>query len=254
MAPSGSRFLAPARPRVFAHRGLALDVTENTLLAFERALAAGATHLETDVQLSRDGQPVVSHDPVLRRPGGISVRIDEAPLARLQQIDLGQGQAMPSLAEALEAFPGALFNIDIKAPAAAEAVATTVRDAGAVDRVLLTSFSDRTRIRAVSLLPGVASSPGVARLRIAVPAVRAGWRQAVARALRGCVAVQVPERARGLRIVTPAFIDAMHRAGVEVHVWTVNEPADMARLLDWGVDGLVTDRCDLASAVIASRG
>jgi glycerophosphoryl diester phosphodiesterase len=238
---------------VFAHRGLALDAPENTLLSFERALAAGATHLETDVHLSGDGHPVLSHDPVVRGPAGTAIRIDQAPLATLQRFDLGQGESMPTLAEALAVFPGALFNIDIKAAAAAEAVAATVRDAGAVERVLLTSFSDSTRLRAVSLLPGVASSPGVARLRLAVPAARAGWRRLLARSLRGCVAVQVPERTRTLRIVTPAFIRAIHDAGVEVHVWTVNEPTDMARLLDWGVDGLVTDRCDLAVEVIASR-
>lgn len=251
MAPSG--FLTTARPRVFAHRGLALDAPENTLLAFERALAAGATHLETDVQLSGDGHPVLSHDPVARGPGGAAIRIDETPLGTLQQFDLGQGEAMPTLAGALAALPDALFNIDVKAPAAAEAVAVAVRDAGAIGRVLLTSFSDSTRLRAVSLLPGVASSPGVARLRVAVPAVRVGWRQLLARSLRGCVAVQVPERTRTVRIVSPAFIRAVHDVGVEVHVWTVNDPDDMARLLDWGVDGLVTDRCDLAVEVIASR-
>lgn len=249
----GSRFLASATPRVLAHRGLAIDAPENTLLAFARALAAGASHLETDVQLSRDGHPVISHDPVVQTAGEPPLRIDRMRLADLQRIDLGQGETLPSLSEALARFPDALFNIDIKAPSAAEAVATVVRDAGAVDRVLLTSFSDATRLRAVSLLPGVASSPGAARLRLVVPAARAGSRQVTARALRGCVAVQVPERTRALRIVTPSFIRAMHDAGVEVHVWTVNEPADMARLLDWGVDGLVTDRCDLAAEVIASR-
>lgn len=253
MPAAGSRFLAPATPRVFAHRGLALDAPENTLLAFEKALAAGATHLETDVQISADGHPLISHDAVIRPSGGPPVRIDQLPMARLQRFDLGRGQAVPSLHEALTAFPDALFNIDIKAARAAVAVAETVRDTHAVDRVLLTSFSDATRLRAVSRLPGVASSPGVARLRLAIPAVRTGWAPLVSRALRGCVAVQVPERMRALRIVTPRFIRAMHEAGVEVHVWTVNEPADMVRLLDWGVDGLVTDRCDLAVEVIAAR-
>jgi len=237
---------------VLAHRGLATDAPENTLLAFERALAAGATHLETDVQQSSDGHPLISHDPVVSTAGQ-AVRLDTLPLAEVQRIDLGQGQTLPTLAEALAAFPDALFNIDIKAPAAAEGVAAVVRDAGATDRVLLTSFSDATRLRALALLPGVASSPGVSRLRLAVPAVRARWQAGVRRAVRGCVAVQVPERTRALRIVTPAFIRAMHDARVEVHVWTVNDPGDMARLLDWGVDGLVTDRCDLAVEVIASR-
>lgn len=253
MATASSRFLAPATPRVFAHRGLAVDAPENTLLAFSHALTAGATHLETDVQLSRDGHPLISHDPVVRASQGRAVRIDHVSLADLQRIDLGHGQVVPSLADALRSFPDALFNIDIKDPAAAEAVAAVVRDAEASHRVLLTSFSDATRLRAVRLLPGVASSPGVSRLRRVIPAARAGWGAVVRRALVGCVAVQVPERTRALRVVTPAFVRAMHEEGVEVHVWTVNDPADMGRLLDWGVDGLVTDRCDLAAEVIASR-
>ena len=249
-----SAFLSTSRPRVLAHRGLAVDAPENTLLAFLSALSNGATHLETDVHLSRDKIPVLSHDPDLTRLVGSAVRVDQLTLAELKRIDLGHGQTFASLSEALDAFPEALFNIDVKADAAPEPTATAIGQATAIPRVLVTSFSERRRRSTVELLPGVATSPSAAVLRAVIPATTLHLDSAVRRRLTGFAAVQVPERVKRLRIVTPRFVDAMHAAGVEVHVWTVNEPAAMTRLLDLGVDGLVTDRCDIAAEVIASRG
>ncbi|MGO4691709.1 glycerophosphodiester phosphodiesterase family protein [Glaciibacter sp. 2TAF33] len=249
-----SAFLATSRPRVLAHRGLAVDAPENTLLAFLSALSHGATHLETDVHLSLDGVPVLSHDPDLTRLGGRTVRIDQLTMAELRRIDLGGGQAFASLAEALDAFPDARFNIDVKSDAAPEATAAALIKARAIPRVLVTSFSERRRRRTVDLLPHVATSPSAAVLRSVIPAAALHADSAVRRGLAGFAAVQVPERVRSVRIVTPRFVDAVHAAGVEVHVWTVNEPDAMTRLLDLGVDGLVTDRCDVAAALIAGRG
>lgn len=242
-----SVFLAAPYPRVFAHRGFAQLAPENTLLAFVKALAGGATHLETDVHVSLDGIAVISHDPDLAGLGR-DVRIDQLTMTELKRINLGYGQSFTSLADALEAFPGALFNIDIKSDAAVEPTARAIRDQRATGRVLATSFNEARRRHAVSLLPGVvssASSPLVAR---AVAATNLGLTSLVRRTLQGCVAVQVPERVGPVHIVTPRFIAMMHKVNVEVHVWTINDPGDMIRLLDSGVDGLVTDRTDLAVA------
>ena len=248
-----SGFLTPTGPRVFAHRGLAVDAPENTLLAFLKALSAGATHLETDVHASLDGIAVISHDADLVRMVGRNVRLDQFTFAELKRINLGAGQTFSSLSEALEAFPDARFNIDVKADAAAEPTARAILSAKATDRVLITSFSEDRRRRVVRLLPGVATSASAAVVVIAFLAAMIGLNWLARRSLRGFVAVQVPERVWIMRVVTPRFIRAMHLSGVEIHVWTVNEPSAMKRLLDLGVDGIVTDRCDLAMALIAER-
>ena len=253
MSGESSGFLASAGPHVFAHRGLALEAPENTLVAFRSALSAGATHLETDVHATLDGIAVISHDADLTRLAGEPGRIDKIAMAELTRVDLGAGHSFASLAEALDALPDARFNIDVKSDAAAEPTARAVLAANAVHRVLITSFSEDRRRRTVGLLPGVATSASAPVVVRAFLASALGLVEPARRALRGFSAVQVPERTRLVRIVTSRFVRAMHAQGVEVHVWTVNEPSAMRRLLDLGVDGIVTDRCDLAVTVIAER-
>lgn len=239
-------YLDTAWPRVLAHRGFALDAPENTLLAFQRALDVGATHLETDVHASADGAAILCHDPDLSRLTGRPDRIGELTLDELQAIDLGHGQCLTTLDEALTTFPDARFNIDVKDAAAIEPTAAAIMANQAIERVLVTSFSARRRRAITALLPGVASSAdGAAVLRV-VLGTRFGIRSMVSNALDGLIGLQIPERHLGLRVLTPRLIDAVHAAGAEVHVWTVNDPAVMRRLLAAGVDGLVTDRADLA--------
>jgi glycerophosphoryl diester phosphodiesterase len=249
----GAGFFDPPLPRIFGHRGLALDAPENTPLAFEAALKAGASHIETDVHASLDGVAVISHDPDLSRLLGRAVRVDELTMAELALIDLGKGQSFVSLADGLRLFPGVRFNIDIKTESAERPAAESILAAGAVSRVLITSFDEGRRSRTVSALPGVASSASASRILLAVVGAKLGIRAIVRHALRGLNAVQVPERSGLIHVVTPRVIRAVHAAGLEFHVWTINDPDDMKRLLDLGVDGLVTDRCDLARAIVDSR-
>lgn len=246
-------FLAGARPRVFAHRGLAIDAPENTLLAFLKALNAGATHLETDVQATLDGVAVISHDADLSRVAGRDIQVNQLTVAELRRIDLGHGQCFVSLDELLEAFPDARLNIDVKSDDAVGPTAAAIIRHRATDRVLITSFSENRRRRTAALLPGVASSASSSGVVRAVFAAKLGLTRSTRRAVRGLRAVQIPERSNGVRLVTPRVISALHAAGVEVHVWTVNDPRHMSRLLDMGIDGIVTDRTDLAVALIASR-
>lgn len=246
-------FLSGPLPRIIAHRGLAIEAPENTLLAFLRALNAGATHLETDVHASADGVAVISHDPDLSRTAGRSAEIGSLTMAELRRVDLGHGQGYCSLADALDAFPEARFNIDIKDAGSALPAAQAILDARATDRVLITSFDERRRRAAADVLPGVASSASVRNVLFAIIAAKLGIAPLVRRVLRGLVAVQIPERRGFLRLVTARTVSVLHRAGAEVHVWTVNEPQQMTRLLDLGVDGLVTDRCDVLKALVDSR-
>ncbi|MEO9096024.1 MAG: glycerophosphodiester phosphodiesterase family protein [Microbacteriaceae bacterium] len=240
-------------PRIFAHRGLALEAPENTLLAFLKALTSGATHLETDVQVTSDGIAVLSHDPSLLRLTGRQIRIDRLRMSDLAHIDLGDGQSFTSLAAALDAFPDARFNIDVKAKAAPAAVVHAVNAVRAKHRVLITSFSEARRRATVDAIPGVASSASTARVIPILAAAAARMRAATKRAAAGLQAVQIPQRKGPVPLVTAGMVRSVHAAGLEVHVWTVNDPAEMSRLLALGVDGLVTDRCDLASAVIWPR-
>lgn len=237
---------------MLAHRGLALDAPENTLLAFSNAVEVGVSYVETDVHVSRDGVAVISHDPTLRRVAGRRVRIADLNMDELRGVDLGRGQGFSALADALDAFPELRLNIDVKVEGALAPTVDALRRARAAPRVLLTSFSDGRRRRAARLLPEVVTSAGRAGVVGALRAARSGP-DAMRRALRGARALQVPERAGRIPIVTRRFVAAAHEAGTEVHVWTVNDPSVMTRLLDLGVDGLVTDRADLALPLVEAR-
>lgn len=251
-------FSASARPRVLAHRGLvpigSEGVVENTAAAFAAAHAAGIAYVESDCHLTVDGRVVLFHDDDLSRVANDPRPVAAVTLAELERI-MGDRGGLLTLSEALDAFPTLRFNLDVKAPDAAAHVGRDV--ARHSDRVLLTSFSDRRRRAALAAARAAggepATSAGTATIARLLGAVASRSPQLVRRALAGIDAVQVPERRGRLRIVTTRLVDAVQRAGAEVHVWTVNSPDDMTRLLDLGVDGLVTDRADLARDVIAAR-
>lgn len=227
-----------------------MEAPENTLLAFVKALSVGVTHIETDVRATRDGIAVVSHDADLHRVAGRSSLVAEHSMAELREVDLGFGQGFCSLAEALDGLPDARFNIDIKSADAVAPTVSAILATGAVNRVLVTSFSERRRAAAVRALPGVATSASARVFLPALVAGKTGVTPLLRRGLRGVDAVQVPERALKLRVTTERMVRRFHSAGVEVHVWTINEPVEMARLLSIGVDGIVTDRADLAMEML----
>lgn len=259
MTPPPSRrgelpYFTPAPPRVLAHRGLALEAPENTLLAFAKAVALGVTHVETDVHGSADGVSMVSHDPDLTRLAGRRVQVGQLTSHELRRIPLGGGQHFCSLADALDAFPETRFNIDIKASSAIAPTVKAIRDARATDRVLIGSFSPERRTAVVRQLPGVATSVSSRGAIAAVAAARApGGLPVLRRVLAGVHAVQFPLSILGMSTSTPRTIAAFHAAGVEVHLWTINDEPTMERLLDLGVDGIVTDRADLAVGVVERR-
>ncbi len=202
---------------------------------------------------SLDGVAVISHDPDLSRVAGRDVRIGQLTMDELREVRLGNDQGFASLAEALGAFPEALFNIDVKSADAVGPTIAAVLAAGATSRVLITSFSARRRLATMAGLRDVATSASAPAFLVALVAAAVGLHPIVRRALRSVDAVQVPVKALGLRVASPRIIRAFHRAGVEVHFWTINDAADMDRLLDLGADGLVTDRADLAIAVVEKR-
>jgi glycerophosphoryl diester phosphodiesterase len=245
-------YLDGPTPLAFAHRGGAAHGDENTAEAFARAVALGYRYVETDVHATADGVAVVFHDPTLQRVTGEAGRIDGLRWADVATVRVGGAAAVPRLDDVLAAWPQVRFNLDVKAAGGVEPTVRTVERAGAADRVLLASFSD-ARLRRLRALAGpkVATSlgqRGVARLWLAS---RAGRRVELPPTV---VAAQVPVRHSGIRVVDRRFVAYAHRIGLQVHVWTIDEPAEMHDLLDLGVDGIMTDHVDVLRDVYRSRG
>ncbi|MEF2979275.1 glycerophosphodiester phosphodiesterase family protein [Subtercola sp. YIM 133946] len=250
--PRSSYFDSPL-PRLLAHRGLATGATENTLGALRAAVDAGATYIELDVHASSDGEAIVAHDADLTRLVGRPDTIAGLTAKQLAELDLGDGSGFATLGEVLTALPEARINIDVKAAAAAAPAAQAILGADAIGRVLVTSFSGRRRRSAVRRLSGVATSASAGGFLVALVAAKLGMRPLVKFALRDVDAVQVPVRAAGLTVASARVVQSIHAAGVEVHIWTVNDPLQMASLLDLGVDGIVTDRIDIALGLVENR-
>ncbi|MDR6868209.1 glycerophosphoryl diester phosphodiesterase [Microbacterium resistens] len=248
-------------PRILAHRGLTTapggdpSVFDNSALAFAAAHAAGAEYVETDCRLTADGKVVLFHDETLERLLDDPRPLREVEAAELEERFAGRGGLL-TLSDALESFPTLRFNVDVKERAAAEAAGIAV--APHAQRVLLTSFSDATRraaVEAARRAGGVApaASPGQRTIALLRLSSLLRSKALARRILREVDAIQVPERFGPIRVLTPALLRLSHAAGVEVHVWTVNEPTRMAELIDGGVDGIVTDRVDLAITTLGRR-
>ncbi|MCM4078355.1 glycerophosphodiester phosphodiesterase [Paractinoplanes hotanensis] len=245
-------FLDAPTPLAFAHRGGAADGDENTVEAFERAVKLGYRYVETDVHATADGVAVVFHDSTLDRVTGQAGRISDLTWSGLQSVRIAGAALVPRLDEVLAAWPEIRFNIDIKADPGVAPTVDTILRSGAADRVLLASFSDR-RLAAVRALagPAIATSMGsrsVTRLRLA------SLIGAPLRLPSSVAAVQVPPRLGRITVVDRRFLALAHRLGLQVHVWTIDDPAEMIRLLDLGVDGIMTDRLTVLRDVYRARG
>lgn len=249
-----------APPLALAHRGGACDTAglarENTLAAFEAAAAAGYRYLETDVHLTADGVLIAFHDDELDRVTDGRGRIAQLSWDQVSRARIDGTEPVPTLRELLRALPQARVNIDLKADGTPEATLWALRELRATDRVCIGSFSSARlrRFRRLARRDGVATSAGplgVAALRL-LPAAVSRWLHTPG------LAYQVPvwHRLLGMRIevVTPGFVRVAHAIGRQVHVWTINDAAQMHRLFDLGVDGIVTDRLDLLAQVLADRG
>lgn len=234
--------LKPSGPLVFAHRGGSKIGPENTIEAFDRGIAAGADGLELDVHLSRDGVVVVHHDRLLDRTTRARGPVASRTAAELIGVDV------PTLRDVLERYPGTRMIIELKRPDAtlARAVVDEVRRAGAVEHVCLGSFSATALGAARASAPEIATSASKFEVRLAL--YRSWIHLAPGRV--PYQSFQVPETSGATRVVSPGFVKLAHDAGLIVQVWTVDAPEDMRRLLDWGVDGIISDRPDVAAQVV----
>lgn len=266
--------------RVFhwAHQGGAREGPSNTLYAMRRAIATGAHGLELDVHLTADGHLVVAHDDDLVRMTGVAGRIATSSLDHLRTLDaahqwvlgemaadglppedfelrndgshpVGPDLRIPTLQEVLDAFPGVPLNLEIKRWRGAWPLAKLLRGVKRDDIIVVSIrpwalWAFRLRARSVPVAP----SP------VGLVAVWLASRAGIPFPLRGAVAIQVPLRFRGRTVTDRRLVSAAHRAGLAVHVWTLDEAPDIGRALDLDVDGIMTDRPSVLAGALAARG
>ncbi len=250
-------------PLLIGHRGAAGLVPENTMASFRDAVDRWAVDMvELDVRASADGHCVVIHDPTLDRTTDGSGPVAGMRLAELQALDAGyrfqdeqgrypfrgQGLRIPTIHQVLEELPETPLTVEVKIGTAQTPLFQAIREHDAIDRVIVAGMRHEDR----SLFSGYggvrSGSTRDVRGFYLLHRLFAGrlWR-------RACDVFQVPERRGLLRLVTRRFVTDAARHGLPVHVWTVNDPDVMERLLDWGVDAIITDRPDLAARVLADR-
>jgi glycerophosphoryl diester phosphodiesterase len=257
-------FLERSTAIAFAHRGGGGEAPENTLPAFEAAVAMGYQYLETDVHLTRDGVLLAFHDSSLERLTDRTGRIGEMTLAEVRAADAGYafspdggdthpfrgiGVVIPTLEELLTRWDDVFLNIDAKADDTVEPLVDLVSRLNAFGRVCIGSFSDRRVARLRALARGrICSSMGQVSTGVAYLASRSGRMPSM-----HADCLQVPQR-WGLFRIDHRFVNAAHRAGLPVHVWTIDDEAEMEMLLDLGVDGIMTDRPRILKRVMEARG
>jgi glycerophosphoryl diester phosphodiesterase len=270
-------FLDHPRPMAFAHRGGAAHAPENSWQAFEHALGLGYWYLETDLQATADGVLIAFHDRTLDRVTDRGGRIARLPYRTVAEARIAGTEPIPRLDDLLAAWPDVRFNIDLKDAPVIEPLADVLRRTGSWDRVCVTSFSAarlRTARRVLDRPVCMAASPfGISMVRFGGPRGPRGESgpaqrrpaqapRRPAKAPRGAHLALAERMARaGVRcaqvpatVATPAFVGRAHALGLQVHAWTVNSPAVMGRLLDLGVDGIMTDQTVALRDVLISRG
>ena len=246
---------------VFAHRGGAKLAPENTMAAFANGVVLGSDGLECDVHLSRDGVPVVIHDRTLDRTTNATGPVADRTAAELATVDAGyhfhnlagqrefrgRGIGVPSLEELLRSFPvRTIIEMKDGSSALACAVVNAIARTGAGDRVCVGSFHHRGLEALRRLDPRIATSASKPEVRWTL---YRSWCRWPFHARRVYEAFQVPERAGRVRVISPAFVRQAHREHARVDAWVVDRAEDMERLFSWGVDGVITDRPDVAVQV-----
>ncbi|HTN80805.1 MAG TPA: glycerophosphodiester phosphodiesterase [Acidimicrobiales bacterium] len=245
----GFAFLDHPGPIPFAHRGGAGEWPENTMPAFEGAVRLGFRYVETDVHATSDGALLAFHDDVLDRVTDHSGEVAKLPWEVVRKARVGGREPILLLEELLGTFPDLRVNIDPKHDAAVAPLIEVIEKHDAIDRVCIGSFSDK-RVGALqkALGPTLCTAMGPSAVRRLVVASRG---VPMGRFRQPCA--QVPLAASGVTIVTERFVHAAHKRGIAVHVWTIDDDLEMERLLDLGVDGIMTDHPAVLRAVLERR-
>jgi glycerophosphoryl diester phosphodiesterase len=242
-----------------AHRGFSgtaeLAGLENSLPAFAAAVDLGYRYLETDVRATADGELLAFHDERLDRVTDQRGELGSLPWSTVQRARIAGREPIPRLEDVLGSFPEARFNLDVKTTSAIPGLDDVLRRTRSHGRVLVTAFAEDRRRAALAAVGGAEATSAASRsTALALAGSTVGAHLVVRAALAGVDAVQVPVRQQGIQVVSRRFVDAVHRAGAQVHVWTVDDAVQIGALLDLGVDGIITDRADVLREVLLARG
>lgn len=243
-----------------AHRGFTDSnrAPENSLAAFGAAVDLGYRYVETDVHATSDGTLIAFHDDRLDRVTDRSGAVAQLPWRVVREAKIAGTQEIPTLDAVFDAWPQLRINIDCKTETAVQPLVEVIERHAAHDRVCIASFSDARRLTVLrGLTRPVATSGGKSVIaRFMLGSRLPSWSRVPlgSNALRDVDCLQVPSSSGRISVVTAASVRLAHRAGAQVHVWTVDEPDEMRRLLDLGVDGLMTDRADVLREVLTDRG
>lgn len=254
-------------PIGYAHRGYSVDGAENSLAAFQAAVTLGYRHLETDARVTADGVAVAFHDQVLDRLTNHSGRLADLSWRQVSQARIAGREPIPLLEDVLAGFGEVGVNIDVKSHSAIGPTLEAIRRTGCWHRVRLAAFS-HARVQALRRAAGPAVASALSpREVVALKATAGGagrlWRpgRPGGRPPRSPSGAQWPDRAAqvpagfgSVRLITPSFIAAAHQRGIAVHAWTINRRSEMVRLLELGVDGIITDEAELLRAILLERG
>lgn len=263
-----TKFFDGPKPRLFGHRGACGEAPENTMAAFQRAVDLGVEYIELDVQAAEDGQIMVIHDAAIERTTNGLGTVNEYSLAALQQLDAGyrfspdDGKTLPfrasdviipSLKEVLSSFPNVKFTVEIKqsAPPIEEQVIAVVRDCGKADDVIIASEHDAVLARVRNLASDIPTNFGYNEVADFIQRVATGQLEGYQPPGQ---ALQIPPKYQDIPLVTEQTVAAAHQLGLEIHVWTINNPQEIGSLLDLGVDGVMSDFPGRLLEVVKGRG
>lgn len=245
-------FLDHPVPFVFAHQGGRDVAPGNTEAAFEHADSLGYRYFETDVQATADGVLVVFHDDDLENLTGVPGAVVDQSWEELSQLRVGGEHPIPRFEDLVEGYPHIRFNVEPKNDEAVDLLAELIRRQRMQSRICVGSFSDRRLAQFKRRLASsrVCTSPGPLGVALALAAAVVGW----PRPWRRHGALQIPASVGPLSLTGRWLIDRVHKLGLQVHVWTINDEPEMVRLLDNGVDAIMTDELALARRVLEDRG
>ena len=241
-------YLSETGTSIFAHRGGSLEAAENTLEAFQYALDIGCEYIETDVQLSKDGIPYIFHDDDLVRIMEVDKKFSDLESSEIKALKIFEHYSIPTLQECLQKFPNMKFNIDLKTDAVKHAALHIIKEENAMHRICIASFSDERIAYARKYAPELCFSMGpreILNLKLKT------WGLSSKISHGNCV--QVPIYQYGLKIVTKRFVKKIHALGLKIHVWTINDASTMQRLIDIGVDGIITDKPKLLKGLLSQH-
>ena len=215
----------------FVHRGDASSYIENTLEAFKSAETLGYKYIETDLRETKDGKIITFHDANIKRITGSNITINRSSLSDIRMRRLPKNETIPTIDEVLEELPDSYFNMDLKVSNMEEKVLKKIKLHNALDRICLGSFNSKTIKKINVLEPKIITSMGLAQV----------VKYKFFNIKSNSKLIQIPISWNGIKVITKRFIEKLHNDNFKVHVWTINKEKEMQRLIDMGVDGIMTD-------------